>query len=280
MPTATQKPADLTEDQFDEISELVKALCGINLHHGKKELVRSRLAKRLRRLGIATFDEYMACVRSDTTGSELTTMLDALSTNLTHFFREPRHFQYLKEAPLPAIIHRNRHSRRIRIWSAGCSSGEEAYSIAIVLADQLSDLGTWDARILATDLCTEMLARAREGTYDAVRLRDTPQPLLVKYFRCVQTRPEPRYQVAERVRKLVHFARLNLMGPWPMRGPFDAIFCRNVMIYFDKPTQNALVERFWRILAPGGTLFIGHSESLTGVKHSFRYVQPTVYQKP
>ena len=168
---------------------------------------------------------------------------------------------------------------KLRVWSAGCSSGEEPYSIAITLAERISNLKAWDAKILGTDLSTRVLARAKEGIYDKIRLKDVPGIFLSKYFNCIETRPERRYQVGDSLRSMVRFARLNLMNDWPMRGPFHVIFCRNVMIYFEKSTQQKLIERFWELLAPGGTLFIGHSESLTGVKHHFRYVRPTVYEK-
>ncbi len=278
-PLGTQS-VDLTEAQFKQISRLVKDLCGINLHGGKKQLVRARLAKRLRQLGIPTFKQYLDYVRREGGGDELTAMLDALSTNKTSFFREPAHFDYLVETIVPRLLDRDKKDRRLRIWSAGCSSGEEPYTIAIHLFEAVPDLENWDARILATDISTKVLEAAREGIYNKHRLADVPGLLRSKYFTCIEARPERQYQVKDPLRELVRFARLNLMDPWPMRGPFEVIFCRNVMIYFDKPTQTELIERFFDILAPGGTLFIGHSESLTGVKHRFRYVQPTVYEKP
>ncbi len=270
--------AELTDAQFRSVSTLTKKLCGINLHEGKKQLVRARLAKRLRALGMASFEEYMDYLRRDDSGDELTAMLDALSTNLTRFFREPSHFVYMVNTIVPRLLASG--SRRLHVWSAGCSSGEEPYSIAIHLAEAIPDLQAWDVKILATDLSTTVLERAREGIYDKKRLQDVPGMLRSKHFTCIEARPERRYQVKESLRQLVHFARLNLMDTWPMGGPFEIIFCRNVMIYFDKPTQAQLVERFTDLLAPAGTLFIGHSESLTGVRHQLRYVEPTVYEKP
>ena len=270
----------LTEAQFEQISQLVKQLCGINLHEGKKELVKARLSKRLRTLGLGSFQEYIDMVRDDPTGPELTVMLDALSTNLTHFFREPQHFEYLREGVVPEAVKRNASTRRFRIWSAGCSSGEEPYTLGMVLSETPLLRG-WDVRILGTDLSTKVLNIASEAVYDQSRFRDTPRPLMSKYFTCIKQMGATRtYKVCKDLREMVRLARLNLMENWPMRGPFDAIFCRNVMIYFDKTTQGRLVNRFWDILAPGGTLFIGHSESLTGIQHRFRYVQPTVYQRP
>jgi len=276
MEHQTLLSTDLTEAQFNAISSLVKSLAGINLTDAKKELVRARLTKRLRKLGLATFDDYVEYLQNDTTGAELVAMLDVLSTNTTYFFREAKHLEWLRQEVLPRLAAR----RRVRIWSAGCSSGEEPYSIAIVLLEAIPDLADWDAAILATDLSTEVLTRARQGIYPASRLREVPPMLLGRHFTLVATKPERTYRVNDPVRRLVHFARLNLMGQWPMKGPFDVIFCRNVMIYFDRPTRQELIARFHSILAPGGTLFIGHSESLTGINHSFRYVLPTVYRKP
>jgi chemotaxis protein methyltransferase CheR len=269
---------NLTEPQFEKISDMVKSLCGINLHTGKKELVKARLGKRMRALGLYDLDEYLDHVAQDPGGVELTAMLDALSTNLTHFFREPAHFHYLRSEVLPALLRRPA-PHNIRIWSAGCSSGEEPYSIAITLSEAIPHLDRVDARILATDLSTRVLAHAREGVYPRDRLKDLPPMTLARAFLCERHGKEDAYRVTDGVRRLVSFSRLNLMAPWPMRGPFDVVFCRNVMIYFDKPTQERLVRRFWDLLSPGGHLFIGHSESLAGVKHPYRYVRPTIYQK-
>jgi chemotaxis protein methyltransferase CheR len=204
-------------------------------------------------------------------------MLDEISTNETEFFREPAHFGYLTDEVLPSLVRRG--TRRLRIWSAGCSSGEEAYSLAITLCESLSDLAQWDAKILATDLSTRAIARARRGIYDEQCLGGVPVEARRIYFRRADVKGGTAFRIAEPVRRLVDFARHNLMGDWPMSGPFDAIFCRNVMIYFDKPTRESLVNRFWELLAPGGVLFIGYSESLSGLKHRFRYDQPAVYER-
>ena len=281
MPVETLLSLELSESQFNEISDLVKSLCGINLHDGKKQLVKTRLTKRLRKLNLCSFAEYMDLVRSDTGGNELTNMLDALSTNLTSFFRENEHFEYLANQILPMIVNRSAQTgRRLRIWSAGCSSGEEPYTIGIVANEKLPDLRSWDAKILATDISTRVLARAAKGIYGSDRVKTVPAQARSRYFECIETRPDRIFRVADSVRSLIHFARLNLMNRWPMQGPFDVIFCRNVMIYFDKATQGRLINRFYDLLAPGGTLFIGHSESLAGVEHGFRYTQPTIYQRP
>lgn len=271
--------ANLTAPQFATISRFVKERCGINLHEGKMALVKARLYKRLRTLGLSSFGQYVDRIRNDIDGSETVAMLDAISTNVTHFFRESRHLDFLRESALPWIVERRRRDRRIRLWSAGCSSGEEPYSIAITLCEAIPDPPAWDTSILATDLSQQMLGVARNAVYESRQLQQIPNNLLGKYFlRCGNT-THVCYRIVEPLKRMVRFARLNLIGHWPMKGPFDAIFCRNVMIYFDKPTQQELVKRFWDILAPGGVLFIGHSESLPGVQHHFQYLEPAVYRK-
>ncbi len=271
---------NLTEAQFRNIATLVKDLVGINLHDGKQQLVRGRLVKRLRKLGMSTFTQYLKYVQSPAGADELTAMLDALSTNKTSFFRETSHFDYLMGTLIPRLLARGRDHRRLRIWSAGCSSGEEPYSIAMHLLEGAKDLAGWDISILATDLSATVLAHAKDGVYETRQLGDVSPSMMSKYFTRVANEPEPCQQVAPHVRQMVQFARLNLMSDWPMRGPFDIIFCRNVMIYFDDYVRTRLVERFWDLLAPQGTLFIGHSESLTRINTEFTYVQPTVYEKP
>ncbi len=273
----TIRETALSDAEFNQISSLVKSLAGINLHEGKKELVKARLSKRMRQLGLKSFQEYIDYVKK-MSEAEITTMLDILSTNLTYFFREPQHLEVLREQVIPEVTRTRK--RKIRIWSAGCSSGEEPYSIAMVLNEAIPDLGHWDAAILATDLSTRVLQTASTGVYRQERFRELPKHLISKYFTQIQAKPEKVYKAGDKLRKLIHFARLNLMEPWPMKGPFDVIFCRNVMIYFDKPTQGKLVNRYFDILKPGGMLFLGHSESLTGIDHKFKYVQPATYRKP
>lgn len=267
---------ELSQRQFEKISELTYRICGISLQAGKEGLVKSRLTKRLRALGMVDFDQYLKHLETDSTRQELAIMVDTLTTNKTSFFREAQHFDYLRSQILPYLATRE---RRLRLWSAGCSSGEEPYSLAITLKESLAPKDNWDARILATDISRRVLQKAKEAVYDQEAVAGVPAPWLTKYFTCVRPQAPRSYQVNSDVRQLVRLAQLNLMGEWPMRGPFDAIFCRNVMIYFDKPTQQRLVQRFWELLAPGGHLFVGHSESLTGSVHSFRYVQPAVYVK-
>jgi chemotaxis protein methyltransferase CheR len=258
----------LTGGQFALIGDLLHRQCGIALAPGKEALVTARLYKRLRALGLQAFDEYLDHVDRDP--AELRAMVDALTTNKTDFFREPEHFVYLRQVVLPAL---SPIDEPIKIWSAGCSSGEEPYSIAITLREGLPLPDLREARILATDISDRVLACARAGVYDEETVRDVPPAYLGRYFHRVQG----RFTVNDALRRHVAFARLNLLGEWPMRGPFDAIFCRNVMIYFDNPTRQRLVQRFWELLKPGGHLFVGGSESLTSIDHRFRYVQPAVF---
>jgi chemotaxis protein methyltransferase CheR len=268
----------LTDGQFERISSLVMAQCGINLHVGKKEMVRARLNKRLRALRLEGFEQYVRLLGEPGGDEELVTMLDTLSTNVTQFFREPRHFQFLGEE-LAKLTAGAAGGGRVRIWSAGCSMGQEPYSIAMTLCEQAS-LARWDCQVLATDLSTRALRVAVTGSYSAAEVAGVPRPLLNRYFADGGKGAERRYAVRPVLRERVQFARLNLMSRWPMRGPFDVVFCRNVMIYFDKPTQGRLVERFSGLLRPGGLLLVGHSESLAGVRHGLKYEEPTIYRKP
>jgi chemotaxis protein methyltransferase CheR len=266
----------MTERQFEQISQRLYGLCGINLHMGKEELVKARLAKRLRVLGLRGFDDYMQYLDDDASGSELTVMIDSLTTNKTSFFRESQHFEFLKRNVFPEL---RSSGGKIRFWSAGCSSGEEPLTLAMLMREELGETDLRDVRILATDISTNVLRKVKEAVYDEDTLADVPAPLVRKYFTLVSGQSQRQYQANNCIRQMVHPARLNLMGPWPMKGPFDVIFCRNVMIYFDKPTQQRLVRRFWELLKPGGYLFVGHSESLTATTHDFRYVEPAVYAK-
>jgi len=272
---------ELSDSEFQAFSDLVYKKAGINLHAGKKELVRARLAKRIREDGFESFGEYYHFVINDETGDELVQLLDSISTNLTNFFREPKHFQFMAQVFLPEIKHvaLKKGGRRLRIWSAGCSTGEEPYSIAVTVLENLPDFDRWDIKILATDLSTRVLQTARQGVYRAERLADIPQEVLRRYFQKGRGDWNGWFKVKDQVKRLVVFRRLNLVEPLPFRKPINLIFCRNVMIYFDKNTQTDLVARLYQVLADGGYLLIGHSESLTGVSQTFHYIQPTIYRK-
>ncbi len=264
---------ELSPKQFERVSSLVYRLCGINLKGGKEALVRARLMKRLRALGMKDFSQYLKYLNSEQGKEELFFMVDVITTNKTSFFREPAHFEFLKETILPKF-----KNGKLRFWTAACSSGEEPFSLAILLREEIPGLDREDVLILATDISRRMLEKARQAIYGKETLKDLSPDILAKYFIEVASAPA-MYRVKDNVRNIVRLAWLNLMDAWPMRGPFNVIFCRNVMIYFDRPTQQRLINRFWDMLEPGGFLFVGHSEGLSAVSHNFRYVKPAIYQK-
>jgi chemotaxis protein methyltransferase CheR len=263
---------ELETRDFEAIRDLVYDVAGIHLHEGKRGLVRARLIRRLKELDVLEFSSYVALVRSPEGRQELPRMVDILTTNKTSFFRESAHFDFLTRdlAPVWATDQRD-----IRIWSAGCSTGEEPYTLAMLLR---RDLSGPRGRILATDISQRVLEQARAGLYTERQVEDIPVELQKTAF---TRRPgQDGLSIHDDLRRMVRFARLNLMDAWPMRGPFKAIFCRNVMIHFDRPTQERLVNRFASLLARGGHLFIGHAESLTGLRHPYEYVQPALYRLP
>ena len=267
---------DLDMASFEQISRILYQHSGITLNAGKHEMVKARLAKRIRATGMPGFQEYLAYVKQDRSGIELRGMIDVLTTNKTCFFRESQHFDYLRECLLPKL---RKTGGKIRMWSAGCSTGEEPYTLAIALREEIPDIDLMDVKILATDLSDRVLACARKAEYTEDKLQDLPPGILKKHFKPVDDGKHGTWRVNDSVRGLVSLAKLNLMEQWCMRGPFQAIFCRNVMIYFDKPTQQRLIQRFWDLLEQGGHLFVGHSESLTASTNDFTYVKPAVYVK-
>ena len=271
---------EMTDADFKKISGLVYDLCGINLNEGKKELVKARLGKRMRSGQFQSFRDYYQYVVQDQTGQELVHLLDSISTNFTSFSREQKHFDYIQSELLPALIARKKsNGNRILFWSAGCSSGEEPYSIAITLLEALPNLETCTLKILSTDLSSKVLKIAASGIYPHERIRTISPALTKKYFLKGENSWQGYVKVKEPLKKYIEFRRLNLMEPFSFPEPFDCIFCRNVMIYFDKKVQTSLVNRFYESLAKGGVLLIGHSESLTGIQHRLRYVRPAIYQK-
>lgn len=281
METLLVQDIVLSEREFGRISDLVYEHCGINLHDGKKELVRARLAKRLRLGNFRTFPEYIKHVLKDKTGKEFSILIDSLSTNLTSFFRERQHFEFMREKFLPQVLERKRKKRnfRIRGWSAGCSSGEEPYSIAITLLEAVQGQGRWNVKVLATDISASMLETAQKGIYDKERITPVPPLQRNKYLVLHRQNGQKVFEVSKSLRDVVIFKYLNLIKDWPIKRPLDFIFCRNVMIYFDKATQQRLINRFWDLLDSGGILLTGHSESLTGIEHRYNYIQPTIYMK-
>ena len=282
MPNQAQPVSEfeLTQADFEKFSRLVYEQSGISLHDGKKELIKARLSKRVRQGRFRSFLDYYQYVVQDDSGEELVFLLDSISTNLTSFFREQSHFDYLKNELLPRwTAGRKSRDPRIRVWSAGCSSGEEVYSISITLLEGLAHPEKWKIKIMATDLYTKMLKKAIAGIYEQDRIRNIPSALIKKYFLKGDHQWREYVKVKTMLRDPVEFKRFNLMEPFPFQEPFDCIFCRNVMIYFDKKTQETLVNRFYQCLDPEGVLFIGHSESLTGIPHPFKYIKPAIYKK-
>ncbi len=273
---------DLTPKEYEYIRRLVYAKSGINLGEQKMHLVRSRLGKILRKKQIQSFKEYCELVERDPTGEELSQLLDAISTNTTFLFRENKHFEFLART-LTEWVGNSKWvagNSPVRLWSAACSSGDEPYSIAMVADDILRKSGGIDFKILATDLSTQMLSRAKLGIFDEERLKNVPKPYLSRYMTKLKQDREGFHQIVEPLRKKVTFSRFNLMSEtFPFKHGFHVVFCRNVMIYFDKQTQEVLVNKIARQLRPGGYLMIGHSESLNGVHHPLKYVAPTIYQR-
>lgn len=272
--------SELRDVDFEKISRLVYEKCGINLHEGKKELVTARLGKRLREGNFPSFAEYYRHVTTEEGTDELIRMIDSISTNLTYFFREESHFTLLS-AVLPALCGpaaKGNRQTKLRIWSAGCSTGEEPYSLAITALECLNGQAV-DVKILATDISTSVLKTAVNGTYSDDKIKNVPLPLLKKYFQRGTGKMTGYNRVRQTIRDMISFKRFNLMDVPPATTAFDAIFCRNVMIYFDKTTQQTLVNNFYNSLVKGGYFFIGHSESLTSMNHSFKYIEPSVYRK-
>jgi chemotaxis protein methyltransferase CheR len=266
----------ISSEEFERFRTLIYEESGITLDEGKQGLITSRLLKRLRALGFSSFSEYYEHVLRDPTREEFTRMLDLISTNKTDFFREPKHFDFLRDEILPTLV----HEKAVRIWSAACSTGEEPYTIAMTLYDGVSNPAQWNFKILASDLSTRVLATAAAGVYDAERVRDVPMELVRRHFLRGHGASEGRLKIKPHLAAMVQFRRLNLMDErFPIKSPLDVIFCRNVMIYFDRSTQERLVNKFHRYVKPGGYLFIGHSESLQWVSHPFTAVAPTIYRK-
>lgn len=254
----------LTAQDFKQIASLLHAEAGIYLPETKQALVYSRLAKRLRALGLESFREYCALVSGSNGLDERQKMISALTTNVTRFFREPHHFEHLRGHVLPPLLDEAKRGGRVRIWSAGCSNGQEPYSIALTILDMMPDANSYDVKILATDIDTNMIAEGRQGVYNRSAVSAIPAQLRERWFVPVRNASSEGWGASDELRQLVAFRELNLINRWPMQGRFQAIFCRNVVIYFEEETQNQIWARYATQLAPGGYLYIGHSERLTG----------------
>jgi chemotaxis protein methyltransferase CheR len=271
----SEREFNFTQKDFKFIRDLVAEQTGIALSEAKSHMVYSRLSRRLRSLNIATFAQYCDCL-NDATSDELVHFVNALTTNLTAFFRENHHFEFLANTLLPNLF-ATKTNKRIRIWSAGCSTGEEPYSLAMVLRENLPKTGAWDVKILATDLDSNVVAKASSGIYEENRLNGLTSRRMKRFF--IKNRYTNQVKVKPEVRELITFKQLNLMHDWPMKGPFDFIFCRNVVIYFNKDTQKTLFKRFADLTADKGYLFIGHSESLFQVSTQYQLIGNTIYQR-
>ncbi|MBI1208716.1 MAG: chemotaxis protein [Azospirillum sp.] len=267
-------------DHFDRIAGLLYHLCGIHLAPHKQDMVYSRLVRRLRLLELSDFGAYCDLLESDLDGGEIGCLVNALTTNLTSFFREPHHFRHLTETALPQMRSGQTPRPRLRIWSAGCASGPEPYSIAMVLLSAVADLRRWDARILATDIDTQVIETARRGYYPIELGETIPPELRLRSTRRLRNpQGEQRLAMGDELRRLIVFKPLNLLEPWPMKGPFDVIFCRNVLIYFDRTVRKRIADGFTDLLTPGGFLYLGHSESLYGVTDRLVQTGPTIYRR-
>jgi chemotaxis protein methyltransferase CheR len=268
---------ELTDSEFKRLRELVHERTGIALSEAKRELLYGRLARRLRKLKLSSFAEYCQLVESHDS-AELQELTNAITTNLTSFFREHYHFKQLAAEALPQIEAKRSGLRRIRLWSAGCSTGEEPYSLAIVMRETLAHLAGWDIKLLATDIDSKVLAAATGGAYAAERFKGVSAERVKHWFREIAGQPG-LFTACSELRSLITFKQLNLLDSWPMKGPFDVIFCRNVVIYFDKATQRSLFDRMADLQQPGGWLFIGHSENLLNVTRRYKLVGRTVYRR-
>jgi chemotaxis protein methyltransferase CheR len=263
--------SQVEEHIYQHIRDLVYEKAGIHLGDGKHALVFARLAKRLRALGLPDHQSYLDHLQADQTGEELVELLDVISTNHTHFFREPSHFDFLTEK---LKLWKAGGASRFRIWCAAASTGEEPYTLSMVCNEVLG--GDVDLRILCTDISTRVLRACKSGAYQEAKVSDIPKELLRKYW----IRRGDEYEASGVLKAPLTFARLNLMEtPYPMKGPFDIIFCRNVMIYFDRSGRERIVKESLRLLKPGGYLVVGHAESLNGISHGMKTVHPSVYQK-
>ncbi|HEY3333093.1 MAG TPA: protein-glutamate O-methyltransferase CheR [Capsulimonadaceae bacterium] len=285
-PAIPQSDFKLGDKEFGLLRQLVYELTGISLADGKRTMLESRLVRRLRVLGLDDFTAYYKLLRDQMPqGAEIRAMINAVTTNKTEFFREKHHFDFVADQILPLIrtaASSGHGPRRLRVWHAGCSTGQEPYSLSMVILDTLINSGTWDIKLLASDIDTNVLQIAQEGVYKEDEVASVPPELLKRHFMRGRGANEGMYQVKDAAKQLIKFRHINLLEePWPISPSvqFDIIFCRNVVIYFDKQTQRRLFQRYYDKLKPGGHLFIGHSETLHGISDSFDLLGGTIYQK-
>lgn len=270
----------MDDKQFSNLSSIVHDSCGIKLPQGKQTMVVRRLTPRLSSLGISDLGEYIDLVEKK--GSdEINTLINLVTTNFTYFFREPHHFEYMQKELLADIMQKNVASKKIRIWCAATSTGEEPYSIGMSLLDAEPKLAKWDVKILATDVDTKVLDVAKTGIYEEKKLESLDNLTAKKWFVRGKGANQGKFKVKPELRDMIIFQQLNLLGDsWPMKGSFDIIFCRNVFIYFDKETQSKIMYRFCEYQKKGAALFIGHSENVTYLTGAYKLVGKSIYRKP
>lgn len=267
---------EYTFEDFNTLRQISNQHSGILVPDDKFDMFYSRLSKRVRILGLDNFKQYCRYLQQHP-DDEFTEFINSVTTNLTAFFREKHHFEFLVKTVIPELLKRNHHARQIKVWSAGCSTGEEPYTLAITLRENVPE--GWDIKILATDLDTNVLATAAQGIYPVDRVNTLPQEILSRWFQRGTGSKTSHVRVKNELKQLIHFNQLNLMKEWPMKGHFDFIFCRNVLIYFDKETKEQLAKRYGTLLRDGGYLFIGHSESLHQLDTPFKLLGNTIYKK-
>ena len=270
------KEFEFTRADFDYLRKIVTDTTGIIADDDKYTMYYSRLARRVRKLGLTDFSEYRAYLNKNM-DSEITELVNSVTTNLTSFFRENHHFEFIKNTIVPEI--KTRGTRKIRIWSSACSTGEEAYSIAISIAEAIPDFKQWDITILATDIDTNVVQKASSAVYDIKRVDGIDKSILKKYFKKGTGKNSGMVKVNSDLVNLITFKQLNLLHEWPIKDTMDFIFCRNVVIYFDNPTKIKLVERFYKLMSNDSYLLMGHSESLNKSTNLFHLLGKTIYQK-
>jgi len=270
-----QREFNFTNEHFQKVKTVLYAHAGIVLAENKQDMAYNRLVRRIRELDLQSFDQYLVDIESDI--NEFGLFINAMTTNLTAFFRESHHFDFIGNTIIPQLALSGK--KKLRIWSAGCSLGEEPYSLAMQLLSSNIDISSWDVRILATDIDSDVLDQARTGVYPQDRVGALPKGYLNKHFFKGSGRQSGSVQARPELREMITFKYLNLMEGWPLKGPFDFIFCRNVMIYFDKKTQAKLLEKMAALLKTDGHLFIGHSEALARHDSHFTLLGKTIYQK-
>ena len=274
--SAKQREFEYTREDFDVLRKISNDHSGILVPDDKFDMFYSRLSKRVRMKGLANFKEYCQYLQ-DNQELEFTEFINAVTTNLTSFFREKHHFEYLKNTVLPEVLKRNSNTKKITVWSAGCSTGEEPYSLAMTLLENVPS--GWDIKILATDLDTNVLQTAADGIYTSDRVDGLPASTIKKWFKRGIGINSNKVKISKSCQAVIRFKQLNLMEEWPMKSNFDFIFCRNVLIYFDRETKEQLAQRYGKLLVVGSHLFIGHSESLNQLDTDFNLIGNTIYKK-